>query len=157
MKQKKSQLKDDESTLRALHLRYLAKRDYTCRELMNICEEKGFAQNLIHDQLQQLMATGYINEKRFASNFTRNKKARGFGPKAIAFALNLRGISDDIIAENTKISDNSWLVEMKRLLVKRFKNDLSDPKVRVKAMRFLLNKGFTRTQVFLVLKEDDTE
>lgn len=159
MKQKKCQLKTelvtDEKKLRTLLLRYLAKRDYAYQELVNIFIKRGFAESLVHEELNKLKAKGYIDDERFACNFTRYRKARGFGPQRILYDLKLRGIDDGLIAENIKISDNDWLIEMQSLMAKRFNQHSNDPNTHAKIMRFFLNRGFTRNQIFSLLKEHE--
>ena len=104
------------------------------------------------------MQIGLINDARFAENYIRSRRTKGYGPLRIHRELQAHGIADEVIAEHLKITDNAWIVEAHSIFRKRFKaSKLTDFKERAKLMRFLQYRGFTQGQISSALGWDAIE
>jgi regulatory protein len=129
-------------------LNYLARRDHSKFELLQKCKNKKYPIDDIHTALNALTHSGFINEQRFTQNYIDSRRRKGMGPKRIFIELEARGIATDMIAEELKITDNVWLDDVQRVWRKQFKNQLpEDSRSRLKQMRFLQYRGFTREQI----------
>jgi regulatory protein len=148
----------DGATLRAILLRLLARRDHSYQELVNKLTVRGYTAAMIYKLLDAFKEKGMVDDARFAAQYVSARFHRGFGIKRIINELKLRGIDEAIIAEHTKIADNDCLAEMQRLLAKRMKNkSMQEVKQKAKLIRFFLNRGFTKTQIFTLLGSIETE
>lgn len=141
--------------IQRLALRWLARRDYSKKEIAQKLKAKHYASEHIEPVLTQLIAMGYLNDLRFAEHYLHWRKERGYGPLRISTELRIRGISEEMIAEVIKIPDNAWLVQIHKIWQKHFKNSLpSNFKDHVKQIRFLQNRGFTKEQIDCVLSQE---
>ena len=144
-------LKDNSSNqalIRRAALNYLARRDHSSTELTQKLRGKLFPQADVDALISSLQQKGLLNDQRFAENFCRWRRAKGYGPLRIRAELEARGIAGETIAEVVQITDNAWLAEAAQLWRKRFKakkpQNFQD---RAKQMRFLQYRGFTREQI----------
>lgn len=104
------------------------------------------------------MQLGLINDSRFAENYIRSRRTKGYGPLRIHRELQARGIADEVIAEHLKITDNAWTMEAHSVFQKHFKASIpTDFKERAKLMRFLQYRGFTQGQISSALGWDTLE
>src|SRR4029077_14436536 len=101
-----------------------------------------------------LNRSGLLNDARFTENYIRWRRGKGFGPVRISLELQARGISDEVIAEQLKITDNAWFADARKLWQKHFKNQRnSDFATRAKQIRFLQYRGFTQEQINSIFKD----
>jgi regulatory protein len=129
-------------------LSYLAHRDHSQHELTQKLLKKQFPLTDITTLITQLTQNGSLNDLRFAENYCRYRRNKGYGPLRISMELQARGIAPEIIAEVIQIADNAWLTEAQNIWRKRFKANIpTDFSLRAKQMRFLQYRGFTREQI----------
>jgi len=137
-------------------LNWLARRDYSQHEIAQKLKAKAYSQEAISLIITKLMQANLINEYRFTENYIRSRLAKGYGPLRISKELQVRGILPDQIAEQLQITDNAWLINVRKVWQKHFKGKLpNDFKDRAKQIRFLLYRGFTEEQIESVLKNDE--
>jgi regulatory protein len=142
--------------IRRAALNLLARREHSALELSRKLQRKLFSPADIGSVLAALQQEGLLNETRFIENFIHYKRARGYGPLHIRASLLERGIAQNLIEHQLKITDNAWLDEMRKAWQKRFKNRLpQDFKSRAQQMRFLHYRGFTPEQINQLLHNDD--
>jgi len=111
-------------------------------------QQKKYAIDEIQQVLDVLMEEKLLSDIRFVTNYIHYRKNRGFGPMHIYAELRERGVDKEVIEEHLAINDNTWIDVVHALWQKRFKNQIpEDYKMRVKQMRFLLTRGFTREQI----------
>jgi regulatory protein len=111
-------------------------------------QQKKFAITDIQTVLTQLIAENLLSNTRFVTNFIHYRRNRGYGPLYIQRELTQKGIAKDMIEEHLSINDNAWFDCVQNVWQKRFKNQIpQDFKARVKQMRFLQQRGFTREQI----------
>ena len=142
----------------ALYL--LGRRDYTAHQLQQKLEAKHYSQEDITPLLDELMIAGWLNDERFAENYIRTRRQKGYGPKRIAIELTTRGVPDVLIAEKLDIHDNAWLADARKIWQKQFKGQLpKDHPTKTKHIRFLLYRGFTLDLIMTLLSSGyyDTE
>lgn len=133
----------------------LTRRDYSQQEIRQKLLVKGFFSHDIDAILSDFVQTGLINEARFIENYIHWRRAKGYGPLRISMELQGRGIATEMIAEHLDITDNAWFIDAHHVWHKHFKGKLpTDFKHRVKHMRFLQYRGFTREQIEYALGSD---
>jgi regulatory protein len=136
------------ASIRLVALNYLARRDYARAELAQKLLAKKFPTNEIEALLNELTQNNSLNDLRFAENYCRYRRTKGYGPLRIAMELQARGIAAEVIAEVVQITDNAWLIEAQNTWRKRFKaKAATDFSLLAKQMRFLQYRGFTREQI----------
>ena len=145
-------------TIRRAALALLARRDYSTQVLFQKLMMKHHAKEIVETVLQQLTASGYLSDLRFAEHYIHAKYKKGHGPLRIKFELQQQGISQEMIAEALKITDNAaddWLATARSLLQKHFKGKRpKDFREKAKQMRFLQYRGFTAEQIAAVLGKE---
>lgn len=126
----------------------LSRRDHSRLEVSRKLKTKGYSLAEIETALEQAVQSGFINDQRFAENYTRWRRAKGYGPLRIKVELRARGIDPQVIAEVIDLADNAWFIEAQRVLRKHAKSKLlTDFKQRAKHLRFLQYRGFTPEQI----------
>jgi regulatory protein len=135
--------------IRCVILRWLAQRDHSQHEIrQKLKQKRNLAPHEINAVLSDLVQMGWINDSRYAENYIRSRRTKGYGPLRISLELQARGIKDEMIAEHLKITDNAWFAEARGVWQKHFKGRQSaDIKERVKQMRFLQYRGYTQEQI----------
>lgn len=132
----------------------LTRRDHSRQELRQKLSRKDYDAADIDIILTRLEETGLINTERFAESYTHYRRGKGYGPRRIAMELQQKGITDAVIAEQVKITDNAWFTEIRAVWRKHFKGRLpADQKQRAKQLRFLYNRGFTQDQINSIFNE----
>lgn len=134
----------------------LARREHSATELSRKLQRKAFNQEDINTVLTTLRQKGLLDDKRFIENYIHYRRTRGYGPLRIHAELLERGISQDLIEHQLKITDNAWLEDVRKAWKKRFKSCLPhDFKSRAQQMRFLHYRGFTSEQINQLFHSDD--
>lgn len=149
---------DNKKLIRRAALNLLARRDYTEHEIKRKLIFKGYTSTDVEMVVADLIQAGLVNNIRFAENYIYSRRRKGYGPIRISVELQNSGVSEDVIAELIKITDNAWFSEIRKVWQKYFKGKLPiDYKDRAKQMRFLQYRGFTREQIDTVLTTQDEE
>ncbi len=134
-------------------LNYLSRRDHSRAELTQKLRNKHYPPAEIDKLITELAQSGLLSDHRFAEQYCHFRRAKGYGPLRLIMELETRGIHTETIAEVIEITDNAWLAEAKRLWRKRFKAIVpTDFKERIKQMRFLQYRGYTREQIEFAMK-----
>lgn len=142
--------------IRRAVLRWLTRRDYSLHEIQQKLQTKGFLPQDSAPIIEQFLAKGLINERRFAENFIYWRSNRGYGPMRISAELQARGIPAEMIADLLEITDNAWIIGARKSWQKHFKGKLPrDFNEKMKQARFLQYRGFTREQIERIFSKDD--
>jgi regulatory protein len=129
-------------------LNLLARREHSAAELTNKLRARQFDPSDIQAVVEALTQQGLLSNSRFIESFIHHRRAKGYGPLRIQAELIERGITEELIEQQLKITDNAWFNEAERVWQKRFKNKKPiDFKTRAQQMRFLQYRGFTREQI----------
>ena len=100
-------------------------------------------------ELNKLLDEGLQSDERFAEAFLRSRIDKGKGPNIILSELSQRGI-DELIASNviSNITDEEWNDLAYEAMNKKLRNEAElDYDKQLKLMKFLSNRGFTRSQI----------
>jgi len=138
--------------IRRAAMNMLTRRDYSQHEISQKLKAKGYAGHEIKPVIASLAQEGLINESRFTENFIYWRRGRGYGPVRISMELQTRGIAAEIITEFLQITESFWDEAARKVWQKHFRGRApADYHERMKQMRFLQYRGFTREQIESVL------
>ncbi len=126
-------------------LDYLARREHSRLELINKLKLKPFSEDVdLHSLCDNLEASNYLSDKRFAEIFVRSCISRGQGEIKIRYELRQRGVKDDLIDAVLATEGTDWLALAREQREKRFGREIpKDFKERARQSRFLIGKGFS--------------
>lgn len=130
----------------------LARREHSRLELMNKLRHKLFSEDVdLASLCDDLEASDYLSEERFAEMFVRARINRGQGEIKIRYELRQRGVHNSLVDSALLDVDIDWLVLAKAQREKRFgREDPEDFKQRGKQSRFLFSRGFSSEIICLV-------
>ncbi len=122
----------------------LAMREHSRYELKNKLLKKEYVEGVDLDKLlDELEASDYQSDKRFAESFIRYRVSRGQGKIKIINELKLRGVTANLINICMHESGVDWFALARQIREKKFGEILPiDYKLKSKQMRFLLGRGF---------------
>ena len=113
---------------------------------------------MIEKVLTDLMVHRLQSDERFAENYVRMRKNRGFGPITIITELYERGIQDELINKYIDSYDEMWFVHASKVHTKKFGNKIpADYSERVKQMKFLQYRGFTHDHIKRIVGDNYEE
>ena len=127
----------------------LARREHSRLELYQKLKQKKFEPNIINTELDKLSNEGLQSDERFAEAFLRSRVDKGKGPNIIHSELLQRGV-DEILVSNVleSISEGQWCEVAYETMNKKLGNESElDYDKQLKLMKFLNNRGFTRSQI----------
>ena len=127
----------------------LARREHSRLELYQKLKQKKFEPNIINTELDKLSNEGLQSDERFAEAFLRSRIDKGKGPKIILSELLQRGV-DELLVSNVleSISEGQWCEVAYETMNKKLGNESElDYDKQLKLMKFLNNRGFTRSQI----------
>ena len=127
----------------------LARREHSRLELYQKLKQKKFEPNIINAELDKLSNEGLQSDERFAEAFLRSRVDKGKGPNIIHSELLQRGV-DEILISNVleSISEGQWCEVAYETMNKKLGNESElDYDKQLKLMKFLNNRGFTRSQI----------
>lgn len=136
-------------------LKHLALKFSTTMEIYSKLINKGFDSELVTTIIEELVTMGYLNDKVYAEKFIRDRiKLKPKSKNMLYYELKQKGIEEDIIndvLENVVLDDKSIIFD---LLEKRFANlNINDSKMRNKAYRFLMQRGFTLEDIKFAISQ----
>ena len=139
----------DQRDIRQSAMKYLAIREHSTLELMRKLLKKGYDDLLVHDVLGELTSQSLLSDDRFAEQYVRYRKNRGFGSLHIQTELRERGINEELISKHVDVNDKSWYELVQQVQQKRFGNEIpEDIAEKAKQVRFLESRGFTSDQIW---------
>lgn len=124
--------------------RYLAHRDRTEHEMRRHLDRGGVEASTIEDAVRVLTELDYLDDARFASRFTQDKRElEGWGAERIERRLAALGVDRDHV--RAALADPDAGEELDRALVllrRRFPEPPGDRRTRERALGVLLRKGY---------------
>jgi regulatory protein len=131
-------------------LRLLTRREHSQKELLTKLMQKGFERADIQVVIDDLAASNWQSDDRFAENYTRHRLRKGYGATAIRYELSQKGI--DVALNNVNdvlmtVADD-WLDLLTQTYCRKY-GDI-EPLTRQdwsKRSRFLLQRGFSSSQI----------
>jgi regulatory protein len=135
-------------------IRYLARREYSTKELQQRLHAKAYDADEITEVLAELRKNNYQNDGRFAEGVIRNRVNRGYGWHYIEQELKQKGISNDLISELRNNQQIDWYNIAELAYNKRFGDSaIVDIKDKAKRLRFLQARGFANDDIFTLLSD----
>ena len=91
-----------------------------------------------------LVADGFVDDRRYAAAFAREKSAlSGWGPVKIRSALLARGVARDAVMEALEAVDpERAAAKLEKVLETKWRALRDDPQGRLKLIRFALSRGY---------------
>ena len=139
----------DPAKTRKKAMDFLARREHSRLELYQKLKQRQFEPDVINSELSKLLDEGLQSDERFAEAFLRSRIDKGKGPNIILSELSQRGV-DELLASNVigSISVEEWNDLAYRTMNKKLGNEAElDYDKQLKLMKFLSNRGFTRSQI----------
>jgi len=126
----------------------LARREHSRLELERKLMTRAYAEDIVAEVLDRLVAERLIDEARFAESFVRSRVARGQGPARIRKDLADRGVSGAHSEDALAAVESDWRVLASKVREKRFGSEQPrDYKERARQARFLQYRGFSMDQI----------
>lgn len=121
----------------------LERGDNTQKQLYDKLKKTGYSINIIDRTIEYVKSFNYIDDKRFAKNFIRNKISSK-SKKQIIFELTQKGIDKEVI--NILLEqefDNDEEIAIKKAILKKTSNiDILTYEEKQKIASYLYRKGF---------------
>ena len=149
---------DGRSPIELRALRYLAKREYSRRELAQKLSAGRDAREpaelaAVLDQLEQ---QGYLSEARMAEQVARTRRSR-FGSQRIVHELKSKGVADGLIHTVLPGLKETELESALQVWRKKFDHPPATREERAKQIRFMMNRGFSMETITQVLTQASEE
>ena len=118
---------------------YLSRSMHTKAQMIKYLKGKSYSGKTIARVIDKLIEYGYVDDEAFAKKYVA-EKSRNFGGRKIAFDLKTKGVADAII--DGVIDCGDYATACYQVALKYIKGQTLDLKLRQKAYRYLLGKGF---------------
>lgn len=139
--------------LRRAALNWLARRDYSRRELAGRLERRFGDNAPIQSLLDWLEEQNLLNEQRFAEAFVRSRIGRGQGELRIRHELEQRGVPQALIEQTLEQAECDWFDLAREVHQRRFAEGPGDDrKEKARQLRFLQQRGFSGEQAWKALE-----
>lgn len=130
---------------------YLARREYSAKELQQRLRQKEFPFALIDSVLEKLIEDGYQSDERFTEMYIRSRVNAGDGPFKIKMKLREKGICESLTLAVLDTQTIDWLEQVKEVKEKRFGKICDSPAELAKQIRYLKNKGYYQEDIQAVV------
>lgn len=130
----------------------LSRRPLSAAMLEKKLLEKEFSPEAAAYAVERMRILNAIDDYAYAELLLRSYSRKGYGVLRIRQEMRQRGVPNDIIAEVLEDFEPDWDM-MKALLDKKLRGDVSDRKVREKAMAALQRRGFTFSQIRTAMED----
>lgn len=130
-----------EPSLRERALRFLARREYTRKELARKLAPHSEDEAEIAALLEDFQQRGWLSEQRFVEQMVHAHGSK-YGSRYIAHELREKGVSEETIASTLPQLKENDLETARMVWAKKFGKPPEDAKDRAKQMRFLQSRGF---------------
>ena len=138
--------------IREVCLRLLSRREYSRFELLNKLTLRGFAKLQSEKALDGLVEQSWLSDRRYAEGYARQRLQKGYGPNRIVYELKQAGIDDFDLEGLVDETGESWLTLLVRVYDKKYSQAKKITRNEwAKRSRFLLQRGFTSTQIGALL------
>lgn len=136
--------------------RLCARREYCASDIRGKIlksmdgDEEGAA-----EVLDALMRDGFVDDRRYASAFARDKSSlAGWGTAKISFALARKGIGKAVIQEAVgKIEPERAGSKMRAVIESKWRSLAGDENAKLKLLRYALGRGYSYDEVRQVVDE----
>jgi len=105
-------------------------------------EEKNLNVSIIEEVVNEFVTNEWICDKKFVESFL-NMKGHLYGKLRLSFELRKLGISEELIKERLEENSSLDLEKARILLDKKFSDNASSFKDKIKQRDFLIRRGFS--------------
>jgi regulatory protein len=140
------------SALRGKALRLLARRERSRAELARLLDPQGANASEVSAVLDVLQQDGSLSDVRLAEHVLRAQRPRR-GALRIRHEMARRGLPAEVITSATNGLEDGDLAAAFALWQKRFGQVAAERAERERQLRFLLNRGFSRSTALKVLRQ----
>jgi regulatory protein len=130
--------------IRSKAIRLLARRERSRSELQRLLDPEGVERERVSALLDELQLQGWLSEARFAQQLVNGRRSRSSAAR-VRLELKRRGLEAEVIVAATEGLEASDLPTATALWQRRFGEVAADRAQRERQMRFLLNRGFSRS------------
>lgn len=137
-------------------IKYLTYRQRSEAELLAYLDRNSFENQVTAYVLKELKRYGYIDDLKYAQDFTRAQQRKGHGIRRIRYELQQKNIDGNIIDEAiNEYNDPDKELEMAKSIIekRKRKSDEEDDKWIKRQVAFLHRRGFDSNIVYKVLKD----
>ncbi len=139
---------DSDTKVRNLAARFLARREYCRKELIEKLIAKGAQRPVAENCVDQLVQVDLVSDVRFAKSLIEVRIRKGYGPLRIADELRKRGVEADLISSCMDQSDAHWNNKLSELIMRKYGDSpIENFKQWAKRANFLRYRGFTSEQI----------
>ncbi|MDV6342814.1 recombination regulator RecX [Nitrosomonas sp. Is24] len=149
---------DTRSPIEIRALRYLARREYSRRELeqkLSAPGDSGETEKLT-EVLDKLEQQGFLSERRMVEQVARTRRSR-FGSQRIVHELKTKGIDSHLIDGILPSLKETELEAALNIWRKKYDHPPGTREERGKQIRFMMNRGFSMETIQQVLAKADEE
>ena len=130
----------------------LSFRSHGEKELIKKLMSKNIEKQAAEYAAFYMIKKGYINDENYAEELLEYYSGKGFGKSRIRSEMLKKGISGSIINNVLESFHNDSSV-IADILEKRYKREeLSDPKIKNRAVSYLLRQGYSYDEIFSQLR-----
>ena len=133
---------NQEPSLRARALRYLARREHTRQELSHKLAPHAGSEEELAAVLDDFAAKGWLSEYRAAEQIVHGRRSR-YGMNRIRRDLEAKGVDGVVVAETLEGLKRSEWETLQAVWRRKFKSAPLNAAEKAKQMRFLLGRGFS--------------
>lgn len=140
----------------AAAVRLLGSRDHSITELRRKLAKREHDTDAIDAAIDDLVASNYVNDARYAELYAEQRVNQGQGPLAIKAKLKERGVDDHLIRQALSNLSISWSEHAESVIRKRFTaTDIcdSDQRMTARIARFLSARGFSSGDALRALNQ----
>ena len=130
----------------------VGRRDYCARELARKLLEAGYPRDVVEERVGRAVASGVVDDARYARTFARSKVAAGWGRSRIERELERRGVAREVAVEATR-EEAGEEGERERALALASRRSLTGRNDVQRIARFLCGRGFSPGLAFDVARE----
>ena len=142
---------DAHADVRAMALRYLARREYGRRQLEEKLRQKGAESAVARDVVAELDDEDLVSDRRFAEAFVRDRVGRLQGPHKILAHLQGLRVDDAAIEEAMGPYEFDWPGVIRTWIRKRASGAKPDRDERARLYRGGTARGFSHDQVLAAI------
>jgi regulatory protein len=144
----------DLGAVQSAALALLARRDYASGELHERLQAKGYDGAMAATVIAELMASGALNDARFAEHYVAHHAERGQGPVRIRADLKARKLPGELI-DAAVGEGREWRERAQKVRLRKFGRVLPESwREKSRQARFLQYRGFSSDHIRAALGTD---
>ena len=154
-----SVMKQESDYKRALSrsLWYIERGDLSRKSLKEKLKKAGFSEKATADAVARMVELGLVNDKEYALRLAENLLSACVSKREATSKMMLRGIDRDLVKWALDEFECDPQMQIKALLIKKYKNKMHSEADVKKVFAALQRKGFNYSDIKSVLKEYSQE